>query len=94
MAVNDALIPDRFENLLPANGGFTVISGPTDPSLGSFAVTNGGLATRGTDYTIASLFYEILAEQNPVPPTGLSIISTGGAVAGAAPQHTTQRAAR
>ncbi|HWD73766.1 MAG TPA: aromatic amino acid ammonia-lyase [Solirubrobacteraceae bacterium] len=76
VAVNDALIPDRFENLLPANGGFTVISGPTDPSLGSFAVTNGGLAPRGTDYTIASLFYEILAEQNPVPPTGLSIIST------------------
>ena len=76
VAVNDALVPDRFENLYPSGGGFTVISGPTDPSLGSFAVTNGGLAPRGTDYTIASLYYEILAEQNPVPPLGLGIIST------------------
>ena len=76
VAVNDSLIPDRFENLYPSGGGFTVISGPTDPSLGSFAPVGGGLAPRGTDYTIASMMYEILAEQNPVPPTGQGIIST------------------
>jgi histidine ammonia-lyase len=76
VAVNDTLIPDRFENLTPAGGGFTVISGPTDPSLGSFAPVGGGLAPRAADYTIASLMYEILAEQNPVPPLGIGIVST------------------
>lgn len=76
VAVNDALVPDRFENLEPANGGFTVISGPTDPSLGSFAATGGGLAPRADDYALASLYYEILAQQDPVPPLGDSIEQT------------------
>lgn len=75
VAVNDVQIPDRFQNQYPSGGGFTVISGPTDPSLGRFASTGVGLAPQANDYDLASLEYEILAEQNPVPPLGDSIVS-------------------
>lgn len=74
VAVNDVQIPDRFQNQYPSGGGFTVISGPTDPSLGRFAAKGGGLAPEANDYDLASLEYEILSEQDPVPPLGDSIV--------------------
>ena len=77
VAVNDVQIPDRFQNQYPSGGGFTVISGPTDPSLGRFKAPDDGtgLAPEANDYDLGSLEYEILAEQNPVPPLGDSIVS-------------------
>ncbi len=76
VAVNDIEIPDRFQNQFPAPDGFTVISGPNDPSLGRFQAPDdgAGLAPEANDYDLASLEYEILSEQNPVPALGDSII--------------------
>jgi histidine ammonia-lyase len=68
IAVNDDLVPQRFENTF-----FTVIS-PSDPSLPSTQMEN---SARGADdYTLADLMSEIQTLQNPVPAQGNAIVST------------------
>jgi histidine ammonia-lyase len=68
IAVNDDLVPQRFENTF-----FTVIS-PDDPSLPSAQLQN---SARGADdYTLADLMAEIQTLQNPVPAQGNAIVST------------------
>jgi histidine ammonia-lyase len=68
IAVNDDLVPQRFENTF-----FTVIS-PDDPSLPSAQIEN---SARGADdYTLADLMAEIQTLQNPVPAQGNAIVST------------------
>ena len=68
IAVNDDMVPLRFENTF-----FTVIS-RNDPTLPPDQLTN---AARGAaDYTLADLMSEIQTLQNPVPAQGNSIIST------------------
>lgn len=68
VAVNDDLVPQRFENTF-----FTVIS-PDDSSLPSAQLTNS--AGGADDYTLASLMAEIQTLQNPVPAQGNAIVST------------------
>jgi histidine ammonia-lyase len=68
VAVNDDLVPQRFENTF-----FTVIS-PDDSSLPSAQLTNA--AGGADDYTLASLMAEIQTLQNPVPAQGNAIVST------------------
>ena len=68
MAVNDDLVPQRFENTF-----FTVIS-PNDQSLPAAQLTNA--AGGADDYTLASLMAEIQTLQNPVPAQGNAIVST------------------
>ncbi|HEX5191384.1 MAG TPA: aromatic amino acid ammonia-lyase [Solirubrobacteraceae bacterium] len=68
IAVNDDMVPLRFENTF-----FTVIS-PDDPSLPSAQLQN---SARGADdYTLADLMAEIQTLQNPVPAQGNSIVFT------------------
>ena len=68
VAVNDQLIPQRFENTF-----FTVIS-PNDSTLPAAQLTNA--AGGADDYTLASLMAEIQTLQNPVPAQGNAIVST------------------
>jgi histidine ammonia-lyase len=68
VAVNDDLVPQRFENTF-----FTVIAA-NDPSLPAAQLTNS--APGAADYTLADLLSEIQGLQNPVPAQGNSIIST------------------
>ncbi len=68
IAVNDDMVPLRFENTF-----FTVIS-RNDPTLPAAQLTNA--ARGGADYTLADLMSEIQTLQNPVPAQGNSIIST------------------
>jgi histidine ammonia-lyase len=68
IAVNDDLVPLRFENTF-----FTVIAA-NDPSLPPAQLTNS--APGAADYTLADLLAEIQTLQNPVPAQGNSIIST------------------
>ncbi len=68
IAVNDDMVPLRFENTF-----FTVIS-PNDPTLPSGPLTNA--AGGADDYTLADLMAEIQTLQNPVPAQGNSIVST------------------
>lgn len=68
IAVNDDMVPLRFENTF-----FTVIAA-NDPSLPVSAVANS--APGAGDYTLADLMAEIQTLQNPVPAQGNSIIST------------------
>jgi histidine ammonia-lyase len=68
VAVNDDLVPLRFENTF-----FTVIAA-NDPSLPASQISNS--APGAADYTLADLLAEIQLLQNPVPAQGNSIIST------------------
>jgi histidine ammonia-lyase len=68
IAVNDDLVPLRFENTF-----FTVIAA-NDASLPPAQLTNS--APGGADYTLADLLSEIQTLQNPVPAQGNSIVST------------------
>jgi len=68
IAVNDDMVPQRFENTF-----FTVIS-PDDPSLPAAQLQNA--AGGADDYTLADLMSEIQTLQNPVPAGGNAIIST------------------
>jgi histidine ammonia-lyase len=68
IAVNDDLVPQRFENTF-----FTVIS-PNDSSLPSAQLENS--AGGADDYTLADLMAEIQTLQNPVPAQGNAIVST------------------
>jgi histidine ammonia-lyase len=68
IAVNDDMVPLRFENTF-----FTVIAA-NDPSLPPAQLTNS--APGAADYTLADLLAEIQTLQNPVPAQGNSIIST------------------
>lgn len=68
IAVNDDLVPLRFENTF-----FTVIS-PDDPSLPADQLSNS--APGADDYTLADMLTEIQSLQNPVPAQGNSIVST------------------
>ncbi len=68
IAVNDDMVPLRFENTF-----FTVIAA-NDPSLPASAIANS--APGAADYTLADLMAEIQTLQNPVPAQGNSIIST------------------
>jgi histidine ammonia-lyase len=68
IAVNDDMVPLRFENPF-----FTVISAG-DPSLPAAQLTNA--AGGADDYTLADLMAEIQTLQNPVPAQGNSIVST------------------
>ena len=68
VAVNDDLVPQRFENTF-----FTVISA-NDSSLPSAQLTNA--AGGADDYTLASLMATIQTLQNPVPAQGNAIVST------------------
>jgi histidine ammonia-lyase len=68
VAVNDDLVPQRFENTF-----FTVIS-PDDQSLPAAQLTNA--AGGADDYALASLMAEIQTLQNPVPAQGNAIVST------------------
>lgn len=68
IAVNDDMVPLRFENTF-----FTVIAA-NDPSLPAAQLTNS--APGASDYTLADLMAEIQTLQNPVPAQGNSIIST------------------
>ncbi len=68
IAVNDDMVPLRFENTF-----FTVIS-PNDPTLPSGPFTNA--AGGADDYALADLMAEIQTLQNPVPAQGNSIVST------------------
>jgi histidine ammonia-lyase len=68
IAVNDDLVPLRFENTF-----FTVIAA-NDPSLPASQISNA--APGAADYTLADLLAEIQLLQNPVPAQGNSIIST------------------
>lgn len=67
IAVNDDLVPLRFENTF-----FTVIAA-NDPSLPASRISNS--APGAADYTLADLLAEIQLLQNPVPAQGNSIIS-------------------
>jgi histidine ammonia-lyase len=68
IAVNDDMVPQRFENTF-----FTVISA-NDPSLPSAQLQN---SARGADdYTLADLMAEIQTLQNPVPAQGNAIVFT------------------
>jgi histidine ammonia-lyase len=68
IAVNDDLVPLRFENTF-----FTVIAA-NDPSLPASQISNS--APGAADYTLADLLAEIQLLQNPVPAQGNSIVST------------------
>jgi histidine ammonia-lyase len=68
IAVNDDMVPLRFENTF-----FTVIAA-NDPSLPAAQLTNS--APGAADYTLADLLAEIQTLQNPVPAQGNSIVST------------------
>ena len=68
IAVNDDMVPLRFENTF-----FTVIAA-NDPSLPAAQLTNS--APGAGDYTLADLLAEIQNLQNPVPAQGNSIVST------------------
>ena len=68
IAVNDDLVPLRFENTF-----FTVIAA-NDPSLPPSQISNS--APGAADYTLADLLAEIQLLQNPVPAQGNSIVST------------------
>jgi histidine ammonia-lyase len=68
IAVNDDMVPQRFENPF-----FTVIS-PDDPSLPGAQLSNS--AGGADDYTLADLMSEIQTLQNPVPAQGNAIVST------------------
>lgn len=68
IAVNDDLVPLRFENTF-----FTVIAA-NDPSLPPGQISNS--APGAADYTLADLLAEIQLLQNPVPAQGNSIVST------------------
>ena len=67
IAVNDDMVPLRFENTF-----FTVIAA-NDPSLPASQIANS--APGAADYTLADLLAEIQLLQNPVPAQGNSIIS-------------------
>ena len=68
IAVNDDMVPLRFENTF-----FTVISA-NDPSLPAGQLANS--APGADNYTIADLMAEMQTLQNPVAAQGNSIIST------------------
>jgi histidine ammonia-lyase len=68
IAVNDDMVPLRFENTF-----FTVIAA-NDPSLPANQIS--GSAPGAADYTLADLLSEIQLLQNPVAAQGNSIIST------------------
>lgn len=68
IAVNDDMVPQRFENTF-----FTVIS-PDDPSLPAAQLSNA--AGGADDYTLADLMSEIQTLQNPVPAQGNAIVFT------------------
>ncbi len=68
IAVNDDLVPQRFENTF-----FTVIAAD-DQSLPAAQLANS--APGADDYTLADLMGEIQTLQNPVPAEGNAIIST------------------
>ncbi len=68
VAVNDDLVPQRFENTF-----FTVIAA-NDPSLPAAKLTNS--APGAADYTLGDLMPEMQLLQNPVPAQGNAIVST------------------
>ncbi len=68
IAVNDDMVPLRFENTF-----FTVIAA-NDPTLPPSQISNS--APAAADYTLADLLAEIQLLQNPVPAQGNSIVST------------------
>ena len=68
IAVNDDLVPQRFENTF-----FTVIAA-NDPSLPAAQLTNS--APGAADYTLGDLQAELQTLQNPVPAQGNAIVST------------------
>ena len=68
IAVNDDMVPQRFENTF-----FTVVA-PDDPSLPAAQVANS--ASGADDYALADLMSEIQTLQNPLPAQGNAIIST------------------
>ena len=68
VAVNDDMVPLRFENTF-----FTVIAA-NDPTLPASQISNS--APGAADYTLADLLAEIQLLQNPVPAQGNSIISS------------------
>ena len=68
VAVNDDLVPQRFENTF-----FTVIAA-NDPSLPAAKLTNS--APGAADYTLGDLQAELQTLQNPVPAQGNAIVST------------------
>jgi histidine ammonia-lyase len=68
IAVNDDMVPLRFENTF-----FTVIAA-NDPSLPAAQLANSAPGASG--YTLADLLAQIQTLQNPVPAQGNSIVST------------------
>jgi histidine ammonia-lyase len=68
IAVNDDMVPLRFENTF-----FTIIAA-NDPSLPAAQLANSAPGASG--YTLADLLAEIQTLQNPVPAQGNSIVST------------------